>query len=78
MKLARNLLICSMLMMLPSCSLIGGLLKLPFNILKGAGSMVGVGLTDAPAQPVTDEQEKQEAQAESIGIDPVSAETSAE
>ncbi len=78
MKLAQNLLICLTLLMLPSCSLISGLLKLPVNILKGAGSIVGIGLTDAPAQPVTDEQDNQASQAVSIGTDTVSKKTPVE
>jgi hypothetical protein len=76
MTTVRNLLICLSLLLLPSCSLIGGLVKLPFNILKGVGGLAGLGLSDAPAQPVTDEQEKQRIY--SIGYDPVPAETSAE
>lgn len=78
MNMTRNFLICLTLLMLPSCSLIGGLLKLPVNILKGAGSIVGIGLTDAPAQPVTEEQDNQASQAVSIGTDTVSKKTPVE
>jgi len=78
MNVTQNLLICLTLLMLPSCSLISGLLKLPVNILKGAGSIVGIGLTDAPAQPVTDEQDNQASQAVSIGTDTVSKKTPVE
>ena len=78
MNLARNFLICLTLLMLPSCSLISGLLKLPVNILKGAGNIVGIGLTDAPAQPVTGEQDKQASQAVGIGTETVPNKTPVE
>lgn len=59
MKMTRFLIAAFALSSLSSCGLIGSVLKIPASILKTAGRTVGVsGLTDAPAQPVTDEEEQ--------------------
>ena len=55
MKIIRLLLIASCFALLPSCSVLGSLLKIPTSILKTAGRTVGFGLTDDAAQPVTEE-----------------------
>ena len=60
MKIVRHLVIGLMLLLLPSCGLINSALKIPLGILKTAGRTVGVSnLTDAPAQPVNDQQEQE-------------------
>ena len=74
MTILRNLLICSLILCLPSCALVRTLVTLPVGILKTAGRTVGLNtLTDAPAEPITEEQEKP-----AIGQDPVSSEAAAE
>ena len=74
MSLVRNLLLCSFLFLLPSCQLVQSVVAIPVGILKTAGRTVGVNnLTDSPAQPVTDKEEKP-----AIGNDPQRAEEPAE
>lgn len=61
MMIVRNLLVSLLLLLLPSCGLIKSVLKIPVSVLKTAGRTVGVSnLTDAPAEPVTDRQEKKD------------------
>ena len=74
MNLVRNLLLCSFLLLLPSCQLVQSVVAIPVGILKTAGRTVGVNnLTDAPAQPIADKQEKP-----AIGNDPVEVDKTAE
>lgn len=67
--------------MLPSCSALNktvySVLKLPLGVVRQTSKAVGIRrLSDAPAQPVTDEQEQLERR--SIGIDPVPDDSAAE
>ena len=53
MKAIRLILIAFCFSLLPSCSLLGSLLKVPASLLKAVSRTAGIGLTDDAPQPVT-------------------------
>lgn len=55
MKAIRLILIAFCFTLLPSCQLLGSLLKIPASILQTAGRTVGFGLTDDAPQPIAPE-----------------------
>ena len=56
MKIIRLLTVAFCLCLLPSCSLLGSLLKIPVSVLKTVGRTAGLSrLSDEKAQPIEDE-----------------------
>lgn len=50
----RLLILLCCVLLLPSCKVVNGIVKLPVNIVKSAARTVGLSnLTDHPAQPVS-------------------------
>ncbi|MBT8044400.1 MAG: hypothetical protein KJO79_05560 [Verrucomicrobiae bacterium] len=54
-RIIRLIAVAFCLCLLPSCALLGSLLKIPASILQTAGRTVGLGLTDDAPQPYQDD-----------------------
>lgn len=52
MKAIRLILIAFCFILLPSCQLLGSLLKVPASLLQAVGRTAGISLTDEAPQPV--------------------------
>ncbi len=55
MKAIRLILIALCFSLLPSCSLLSSILKVPASILQAVGRTAGIGLTDDAPQPIAPE-----------------------
>lgn len=59
MKTIRLIIIALCFGLLPSCALIGSILKIPVSLIKSVGRTAGIGnLTDDAPQPVNEEATK--------------------